>query len=244
MKKVIMLLVLFCWAGTAVAAGGFVKYKVGDEPFEGYYISPGDNAPLVIIVHDWDGLTEYEVKRANMLAELGFAVFALDLFGEGVRPAEVEERRKLTGMLYNDRQRMRTLLQGGLEQAAAQGGNTDNAVAMGYCFGGAAVLELARSGAGLQGFVSFHGGLETPEGQDYSATKGTILVLHGSADTSVTLDHFAALAKELEEQNREHEMITYSGAPHAFTVFDTPRYREDADRKSWQRFVGFLGETL
>jgi dienelactone hydrolase len=244
MKKIIVLLVLFFWAGTAVAADGFVKYKVGDEPFEGYYVSPGADAPLVIIVHDWDGLTDYEVKRANMLAELGFAVFAVDLFGEGVRPAEVEERRKLTGMLYNDRERMRALLQGGLEQAAAQGGNTDNAVAMGYCFGGAAVLELARSGADLQGFVSFHGGLETPEGQDYRATKGTILVLHGSADTSVTLDHFAALAKELEEQNREHEMITYSGAPHAFTVFDTPRYREDADRKSWQRFVGFLGETL
>ncbi len=244
MRKIFVLLVLFFWAGTAVAAGGFVKYKVGNEAFEGYYTSPADNAPLVILVHDWDGLTDYEVKRAEMLAELGFAVFAVDLFGEGVRPAEVEERRKLTGMLYNDRERMRALLKGGLEQAAAQGGNTDNAVAMGYCFGGAVVLELARSGADLQGFVSFHGGLETPAGQDYSATKGKILILHGSADTSVTLDHFATLAKDLEEQNREHEMITYSGAPHAFTVFDTPRYREDADRKSWQRFVGFLGETL
>ncbi|MEE4243389.1 MAG: dienelactone hydrolase family protein [Desulfopila sp.] len=244
MKQIMVFLVLFFWAGTAVASGSFVKYTIDGEPFEGYYISPDAAAPLVIMVHDWDGLTDYEVKRAGMLAEQGFAVFAVDLFGEGVRPAAVEERRKLTGMLYKDRERMRALLQGGLKQAAASGGNLDNAVAMGYCFGGAVVLELARSGADLRGFVSFHGGLETPEGQDYSAAKGTILVLHGSADTAVTLDHFATLAKELEEQKRDHEMITYSGAPHAFTVFDTPRYREDADRKSWQRFIGFLQETL
>ncbi len=147
-------------------------------------------------------------------------------------------------MLYKDRDRMRGLLQGGLEKAAELGGNRDNAVAVGYCFGGAAILELARTGVGLKGFVSFHGGLETPDNQSYSQTEGKILVLHGSADTSVTLDHFAALAKELEEQKVDHEMITYGGAPHAFTVFDTERYREDADRKSWQRFTRFLADTL
>jgi dienelactone hydrolase len=96
----------------------------------------------------------------------------------------------------------------------------------------------------MKGFVTFHGGLTTPEGQDYSATKGKLLILHGTADTSVTMDHFAALAKELEGAKREHEMVTYSGAPHAFTVFDTDRYRQDADRKSWQRFTEFLKETL
>ena len=139
---------------------------------------------------------------------------------------------------------MRTLLQGGLQAAREQGGNIANSVAMGYCFGGAAVLEWARSGVDLKGFVSFHGGLETPTGQDYRATKGDLLILHGTADEAVSMQEFAALAVTLEQQGRRHEMITYSGAPHAFTVFGTDRYREEADRKSWKRFCDFLEETL
>jgi dienelactone hydrolase len=139
---------------------------------------------------------------------------------------------------------MRSLLNAALEAAKAQGADSANAVAMGYCFGGAAVLELARSGADLKGFVSFHGGLTTPEGQDYAQTKGKLLILHGTADTSVTMEHFAALAAALEEKGVAHEMITYGGAPHAFTVFGTERYREDADKKSWRRFGEFLSETL
>jgi dienelactone hydrolase len=131
-----------------------------------------------------------------------------------------------------------------LEAAKAHGGNISNAVAMGYCFGGAAVLEFARSGTDLKGFVSFHGGLDTPVNQNYRSAKGTILVLHGTADGSVSMDDFAALAKTLEEAGVVHEMITYSGAPHAFTVFETDRYREDADRKSWNRFTSYLRETL
>ena len=113
-----------------------------------------------------------------------------------------------------------------------------------YCFGGTAVLELARSGVDLKGFVSFHGGLDLPEGQDYAGVRGRVLVLHGTADESVSMDQFAALARGLEEKGVAHEMITYGGAPHAFTVFGTERYREDADRKSWKRFTDFLGETL
>jgi dienelactone hydrolase len=139
---------------------------------------------------------------------------------------------------------MRKLLYGSIENAARQGGNVGNAVAMGYCFGGAAVLELARSGADLKGFATFHGGLETPKGQDYSRAKGEYLIMHGSADTAVTLDQFAALAVELQAAGLGHEMVTYGGAPHAFTVFGTDRYREEADRKSWALFGRFLAEVL
>jgi dienelactone hydrolase len=139
---------------------------------------------------------------------------------------------------------MRALLNGALEQAGKLGADTTNAVAMGYCFGGAAVLEMARSGADMKGFVTFHGGLKTPEGQDYSRTKGRVLILHGTADKAITMDQFAALANELEVQGVAHEMITYGGAPHAFTVFGAERYREDADKKSWQRFTEFLAATL
>lgn len=244
MKTILLSISILLISVTGFAAGRSVDYQVDGQTYQGYYLSPGPNAPLVLMIHDWDGLTDYEVKRASMLAELGYAVFAADMFGKGVRPTATAEKKKLTGALYGDRAKMRALLDGALETAGRQGGNIANAVAIGYCFGGAVTLEFARSGADLKGFVSFHGGLQTPEGQDYSRTRGTILVLHGSADTAVTMDQFAALTGELEAGGVSHEMITYSGAPHAFTVFGSERYREDADRKSWRRFTEYLEETL
>lgn len=244
MKSFLILFVALAMAATAGADGRSVTYQVDGVAYEGYYISPVPDAPLVLLVHDWDGLTDYEIKRAEMLAELGYAVFAADLFGAGVRPTRLEDRRQHTGELYQDREKMRRLMHGALESAKTQGADIRNAVAMGYCFGGAAILELARSGADVKGFVSFHGGLGTPEGQDYKQTKAPVLVLHGTADTAVTMADFAQLARELEEQGVAHEMISYGGAPHAFTVFGAKAYREDADRKSWQRFIRFLEATL
>jgi len=237
----IMLLML---AFPVFAKGEPVTYRIDGIDYEGYYTSPGEKAPLVLLVHDWDGLTDYEVKRSEMLAAMGYAVFAADLFGKGVRPTEDKDKRQHTGELYKDREKMRRLMSGALDEAKKRGGHIDNAVAMGYCFGGAAVLEFARSGAELKGFVTFHGGLATPEGQDYAKTRGSVLILHGTADTNITMDQFAGLASELEQAGIPHEMITYSGAPHGFTVFDTNRYREDADQKSWRRFSEYLQETL
>ncbi len=228
----------------SASMGESVAYTVNGEPYEGYYVSPAKGAPLVLIIHDWDGLTDYEIKRAHMLAEMGYAVFAADLFGAGVRPTEVRDKRQHTGELYKDRVKMRALMLGALKEAGNKGADADKAVAMGYCFGGAAVLELARSGADLKGFATFHGGLRTPQGQDYSKTRGEILVMHGTADSAITMDDFAELASELETAGIKHEMVTYSGAPHAFTVFGGDRYREDADKKSWTRFSAFLGEKL
>ncbi|MCB1740383.1 MAG: dienelactone hydrolase family protein [Gammaproteobacteria bacterium] len=233
-----------CASGAVAAQGRMVQYQVDGADYEGYFVSPGNDAPLVLLIHDWDGLTDYEVKRAEMLAEMGYAVFAADLFGAGVRPTKVEDKRQHTGELYKDRAKMRALMNGALAEAGRLGAATGDAVAMGYCFGGAAVLELARSGAPLKGFATFHGGLKTPEGQDYKNARGAILVMHGSADTAITMDQFAALTNELEAAGVAHEMITYSGAPHAFTVFGSDRYRADADQKSWRRFSEFLSTTL
>ncbi len=244
MRYIFTLFIILVVASTANAAGRFVSYEVDGKPYEGYFVSPSPGAALVLLIHDWDGLTDYEVKRANMLADMGYAVFAVDLFGAGVRPTEVKDKRQHTGELYKDREKMRGLLRAGLKTAKSQGANVNNAVAMGYCFGGAAVLEFARSGADLKGFVTFHGGLSTPAGQDYSKTKGKLLILHGTADANITMDQFAKLAIELEEKGISHEMITYSGAPHAFTVYGSNRYREEADKKSWKRFSEFLTETL
>lgn len=244
MKFFISICLSLTLATVALAAGKEVSYQIGEQQFEGYFVSPKDDAPLVFMIHDWDGLTDYEVKRAQMLADLGYAVFVGDMFGKGIRPTEVTEKKKLTGSLYKDRSRMRQLLQGMLSAAKSQGGNLSNAIIMGYCFGGTVVLELARSGEDLKGFVTFHGGLNTPDGQDYSQTKGKLLVLHGSADKAVSMEQFANLTVELEQQKIEHEMITYSGAPHAFSVFGSERYRAEADRKSWLRFTEYLQETL
>ena len=226
------------------ATGASVTYQVNGQSYEGYYISPSERAPLVLLIHDWDGLTDYEVKRADMLADLGYAVFAMDLFGAGVRPTEMKDKRQHTGELYKNREKMRSLMKGALDTAKEKGARIDNAVVVGYCFGGAAVLELARSGAELKGFATFHGGLKTPQGQNYAKTQGKILIVHGSADTAITMDQFADLAKELEAAGIAHEMITYGGAQHAFTVFGQNRYQEAADKKSWKRFTEFLADTL
>ena len=224
-------------------AGETFTYTVNGQPYEGYYVEASPNAPLVLLIHDWDGLTDYEVKRANMLAELGYSVMAADLFGKDVRPTEVKDKRQHTGELYKDRAKMRALMNGAMDAAMSKGAKPTKKVAMGYCFGGAAVLELARSGSNMDGFVTFHGGLMTPKGQDYSKASGKFMVLHGTADTAISMDQFAGLANELEAAGLYHEMITYSGAPHAFTVFGSERYREVADKKSWDAFTGFLKNT-
>ena len=106
------------------------------------------------------------------------------------------------------------------------------------------MLELARSGADLKGFATFHGGLKTPEGQNYTKARGKVLIMHGTADKAISMDQFADLAKELEPTGINHEMMTYGGAQHAFTVFGGNRYQEAADKKSWKRFTEFLADTL
>ncbi|MYM58906.1 prolyl oligopeptidase family serine peptidase [Vibrio sp. OCN044] len=240
----IRLLTLTALLSTSTAMAGENKiYNVNGQEYEGYWAKTSEKAPLVLLIHDWDGLTDYEKKRAKMLNDLGYNVFAADLFGKGVRPTEVKDKKQHTGELYKDREKLRALVLGSLNYAKSLGADSNNVVVMGYCFGGAATLEAARSGMKAKGFVTFHGGLKTPEGQSYKDTSAPILVLHGTADSAITMDQFATLANELENENVDHEMITYSGAPHAFTVFNSERYREKADKKSWLRFTEFLEST-
>ena len=232
-------------APLAAQAGEVVSYTVDGEAFEGYRAeAAGMSKGLVIVIHDWDGLTEYEVKRADMLAEMGYDAFAVDLYGKGTRPVETGAKKAETGKLYKNRERMRSLILGGLGEARKS--NPGEAVVMGYCFGGAASLELARSGQAkdIAGYATFHGGLQTPEGQSYPANTPPLLIAHGGADTSITMDHVAALSKELEKAGVTYEMRVYSGAPHAFTVFGSERYRKTADEHSWDAFSDFLAANL
>jgi dienelactone hydrolase len=227
------------------AAGESVTYSVDGADFEGYgAAAKGSSKGLVLIIHDWDGLTDYEQKRAEMLAELGYDAFAVDLFGKGNRPMETDAKRAETGKLYSDRDRMRSLLLGGLAEARKL--SAAPTVVMGYCFGGAAVLEMARSGQAdkVAGYATFHGGLATPAGQSYPAATPPLLIAHGGADTAITMDEVAGLSKELEAAGVTYEIQVYSGAPHAFTVFGSQAYRETADRESWQAFQDFLAGTL
>jgi dienelactone hydrolase len=229
----------------AAHAGEAVTYTVDGETFEGYR-SPaqGNSKGLVLIIHDWDGLSEYEMKRSDMLADLGYHAFAIDLYGKGNRPVELEDKKKETGRLYQDRARLRKLMLGALQEARRPG--ESKAVVMGYCFGGAAALELARSGQAknVAGYASFHGGLATPEGQSYPADAPPILIAHGGADSSVSIDDVAALSRELERAGITYEIEIYSGAPHGFTEFSSPRYYKRADEKSWAALQDFLAASL
>jgi len=229
----------------AAVAGETVVYSVEGGNYEGYSApAKGTSKGLVLIIHDWDGLTEYEEKRAEMLAEMGYDAFAVDLFGQGNRPETTDAKRAETGKLYQDRETMRSRLLGGLAEARKL--SSAPAVVMGYCFGGAATLEMARSGQaeGVAGYATFHGGLATPEGQSYPADTPPLLIAHGGADSAITMDAVAALSKELEAAGLTYEIEVYSGAPHAFTVFGSQAYREVADQQSWSAFQDFLGTTL
>lgn len=239
-------LTLACAAAlvSSAAVAEDVSYEVGGEAFQGYFAAAEDSKGLVLIVHDWDGMTDYERQRADMLAEMGYDAFALDMFGVETPTETVDHRRAATGALYQDRDRMRALIEAGLAQAKERSGG--DVVVMGYCFGGAVALEMARSdmAGAAKGYATFHGGLSTPEGQGYSAETPPIAVYHGGADTSITMEDVAGLAVELEAAGTEYTIEVYSGAPHAFTVIGSGRYQERADTESWEAFGEFLGERL
>ncbi len=237
------------WAGGAAAQieGQYHSYGVGGTTFEGYVAT---NTALenprgtVLIVHDWDGMTAYEERRAEMLAALGYTAFAIDVYGADTDPQSVDEYRALSGALYQDREAFRARLLGAIAEAANIPGATDRMVIMGYCFGGAAVLEAARAGADVAGFVSFHGGLGTPEGQDYSATDAPVMMFHGSADPVSGMGDLAALLDELQAAGVPHGAEVFGGARHSFTVYGSDDYDLTADSESWEGLQEFLAETF
>lgn len=222
-------------------------YDIDGERFEGY-VARNTNLEqsrgTVLIVHDWDGLTNYEKRRAEMLATQGYTAFAVDVYGQGKLPTSMEENRELSGQMYANRDVFQKRLTGALDEAANIPGATDKVVVIGYCFGGAGVLELARTGAETAGYVSFHGGLDLPEGQDYNDVAAPVMLQHGSADPVSGMSALAALIDRLQEAGIEHSAQIHGGARHSFTVFGTGDYDLEADRASWQALQGFLEERL
>ena len=234
-------------SASAEIVGDYHTYTVGDTTFEGYVARNTDleaTRGTVVIVHDWDGMTDYEERRAEMLAALGYTAFAIDVYGADTDPQSVEEYQSLSGALYGDRELFRDRLLGSLEEARGLPGASGDIVVAGYCFGGAAVLETARAGADAAGFVSFHGGLGTPEGQDWSEAAAPVLLLHGSADPVSGMDALATLLDELQSAGVDHGAQVFGGARHSFTVWGSDDYDLDADRASWEAFTEFLESRL
>ncbi|MCC5878911.1 MAG: dienelactone hydrolase family protein [Idiomarina sp.] len=222
------------------------EYEYNDVTFRGYVAHNSaleQSLGTVMIVHDWDGPNAYEEFRAQQLAGMGYRAFVVDLFGRDRQPTSMQENRQRTGELYTDRE----LFRGRLQAALAEAKGFDQAagiVAMGYCFGGAAVLEMARAGMQVDGFVSFHGGLDLPAGQDYQQTQAPVLVLHGSADPVSDMQDLAALMDDLQSAGVAHDAHIYGGALHSFSVHSSSDYDLAADQASWRALTEFLRNQL
>ena len=237
---------------TAFAAvhGETVLYKDGAVELEGYISYDDANEgkrPGILVVHEWKGLGDYAKRRADELAALGYVAFAADMYGKGVRPQTHEEAGKQAGIYKSDRALMRGRIRSAYE-LLKEHPLVDSAKigAIGYCFGGTTVLELARSGADVKGVVSFHGDLSTPQPADAKNIKGKVLVEQGGAD-NFTLPGVEAFKKEMADAGVDMRLDSYEGVVHSFTVKeagDDPStgmaYNEEADKKSWEVMRSFL----
>ena len=232
-----------------------VEYKQGDATLEGFVAY--DDAiqgkhPGVLVVHQWMGLTDYEKKRAEMLAQLGYIAFCADIYGKGVRPQNTAEAGAQAGKYKSDRQLLRARVNAGLEALRHQPlVDSKRIAAIGYCFGGTTVLELARSGADVAGVVSFHGGLDAPNPDDGKNIKCKVLVCHGADDPFSSPQDIAALENEMRKGGVDWQLIKYGGAVHSFTQpmagNDNSKgaaYNEKADKRSWETMKQFFAEIF
>lgn len=258
MKTSLLLSGLLFFTSTATVKAAItekaVDYQSGDQLCEGWHAfddSVTGPQPSVLIVHQWTGLTDYEKMRARMLAELGYNVFALDIYGKGIRP-QPPEAGAMAGKFKGDRSLFRERLKAGLE-VLRKLPQTDpkKIAAIGYCFGGTGVLELARSGADISGVVSFHGGLGTPTPDDAKNITCQILVLHGADDPFVPPSEVDEFDIEMARAGLEYGFVAYPGAVHAFTqkmAGDDPSkgaaYHAEADEKSWEEMKAFFAKIF
>jgi dienelactone hydrolase len=257
--KRILLTVALCAGlpGAALAAvwGETVEYRHGDAVLEGYVATddshPG-RRPGVLVFHEWKGMGEYTKRRADQLAERGYVAFAADMYGKGVRASSHQEAAKLAGIYKSDRQLMRARAQAALDALKAHG-KVDPAriAAIGYCFGGTTVLEMARAGQPLAGVASFHGALSTPSPAAPDVIRCPVLVLHGGSDPHVGDDELAAFAKEMRQAGADWRAVIYGKAVHSFTVPEAgsdpaagAAYDAAADKASWEELQRFLGRVF
>ena len=240
----------------AEIVGRAVEYTDGDTKLVGY-LAYDDGAqgkrPGVLVVPEWWGLNDYAKRRARELAALGYIAYAADIYGGGKVVTTPDEARALAGPFYSgDPALLRGRVSAGLQALRSQqNADPQRLAAIGYCFGGAAVLELARSGADLDLVACFHGGLDTKAPAKKHGIKARVLVLNGAADPMVPAEERAAFMKEMHDAAADWQLIEYGGAVHAFTNPDAGKaalpgvaYDERADRRSWQALEAALAEAF
>jgi len=232
-----------------------LEYTHEDSVLEGLLCIPErspEPLPGVLIAHAWAGRSAFECNRARALAARGYAAFAADLYGKGVLGGSPAENASLMQPLLDDRGKLQARLRAALTCFARQPGvDARRIVAIGFCFGGLGVLDMARSGAAVQGVVSFHGLLDPPH--NLSAKKSMqakVLALHGHEDPLCSPEKIAAFTQEMTRAGADWQLHTYGRTLHAFTNPEARQpetgnvYSETADRRSWQSLLSFLEEVI
>lgn len=229
------------YTSNGVALQGYLAY---DDTLKG-------RRPGVLVVHEWWGLNDYPKERARELAALGYVAFAADMYGKGVVATERERASELASQFRGKweeggRALMRQRARAGLDVLARHPRvDPERLGAVGYCFGGTTVLELAYSGADVDAVVSVHGGLTVPAEADLERIKSDILILHGAADTGIEPETIASLQESLEKAGADWQLITFAGAKHGFSnPGNEAAYQETAARRSWEYMKAFFAEVL
>jgi dienelactone hydrolase len=230
-----------------------VEYHDGDTLLEGYlaHDGSGERKPAVLISHAWAGRTGFENQKAEALAKLGYVGFAMDNYGKGKQGTSMEENQALMTPFVQDRAMLGKRLLSGLEAVRnLDMVDTSRIAAIGFCFGGLCVLDMARSGADLKGVVSFHGLFGAPDNLPNAHIKAKVLALHGYADPMVPPESVLALASEMTEAGADWQIHAYGNTAHAFTNPDANmpengmQYSPVADNRSWTAMQNFLAEIF
>lgn len=249
MRSLLILLLLMSLTFSTASAqirGEVIEYKQGDTVMEGYLAYDdavkGKRAGI-LVVHDWNGIGSYIRARAQQLASLGYVAFAPDIYGKNLRPADNKEAAKLSGALKNDRLLLRLRANAGLDILRNHPLTDPSKLgAIGYCFGGMTVLELARSGANIAGVVSFHGNLDTLG--ETSPIHAKVLVLHGAEDPVVPPAQVAAFEEEMRKAGTDWQLNIYSSTGHNFTNPSSPSYNRQNDKRSFEAMKSFFAEIF
>lgn len=257
MKRLLVtsLVLAFAFAARAAIQTKTIEYKQGDTILEGVIVyddAVKGKRPGVLVVHQWLGITEYEKTRATMLAKLGYVAFCADIYSKGVHPKDTKEAGVEATKYKTDRALLRARVNAGLaELKKSELVDTKQVAAIGYCFGGTTVIELARSGAELSGVVSFHGGLDSPTPAAGKNIKCKVLACHGADDPFVPAKDLAAFESEMRDNKVDWQLIAYGGAVHSFTQpmagNDNSKgaaYNKAADQRSWEAMKQFFAELF
>lgn len=249
------LLALGLGAARAEVRTETVEYRDGDVELQGYLVwndAMKGRRPGVIVVHEWWGLNDYARKRAEMLAELGYVAFAADMYGKGRVTQHAKQAGEWAKQINANVAAWQARAVLGLDILRGHDlVDPERVAAIGYCFGGATVTQMAYAGADLAGIVSFHGSLPVATPAQAANIKASILVAHGAADGFVPPERVAEFKAALEKAGADWEMVTYGGARHGFTNpgaarygIENVRYNEKADRRSWRAMQQFFDEIF